>query len=172
MTDGARCRSCGGEISEKRRRRHAVFCDWRCSAEASKAAYRGSVPDLGRVVDVSSSTLGAASELIVAADLMTRGGAVFRATSPSCSCDLVLMTEGRLFRVEVKTGYFSTSGRMAHPRADPALHDILAVVVRPSGVVRYLRTCGLALLAARPATIGTSTGSEVDPATETSKGGR
>lgn len=60
---------------------------------------------------IPRGTTGAVSELRVAADLLERGYEVFRAVSPSCSCDLAVLKDGKLVRVEVRTGYESPTGR-------------------------------------------------------------
>lgn len=54
------------------------------------------------VWDVPSGTAGAMCELLVACDLLKRGYHVFRAVSPSCPCDLLVMREGLSARVEVR----------------------------------------------------------------------
>ncbi len=81
----------------------------------------------------SCSTIGAISELVVSADLMAHGYAVFRALSPACSCDLVVVAAGKSCRVEVRTGRRKSNGSIsfaynsAETRADR--FDVLAVVV-------------------------------------------
>ena len=49
------------------------------------------------------------AELVIAADLMQKGYDVFRALSPHCFCDLLAVKAGRTIRVEVRTGYRSTT---------------------------------------------------------------
>jgi hypothetical protein len=51
--------------------------------------------------------VGAIGELIVAADLLKKGYHVFRSCSPSCPCDLAILKDEKLFRVEVKTTQYS-----------------------------------------------------------------
>jgi serine/threonine protein kinase len=53
----------------------------------------------------SSGAAGAISKLLIAADLLKRGYAVFRALSPSCPCDLAILHNGQLLAVEGRTGY-------------------------------------------------------------------
>lgn len=38
-------------------------------------------------------------------DLMSKGYHVFRALSPSCPCDLLILKDGELLKIEVKTAY-------------------------------------------------------------------
>lgn len=48
----------------------------------------------------------------MAIDLLFRGYEVFRSVSPSCSCDLAILKDGRLLKVEVRTGKYSTGGKV------------------------------------------------------------
>jgi hypothetical protein len=55
-------------------------------------------------LQIGRSNVGAANELRVAADLILKGYDVFRALSPQCVCDLAILKDKRLLRVEVRTG--------------------------------------------------------------------
>jgi hypothetical protein len=59
---------------------------------------------------------------------------VFRALSPNCPCDLVLLIDGRVFRVEVTTGHRASNGKMMVPKKDRTRYDILAVLF-PDSIV-------------------------------------
>jgi len=74
---------------------------------------------------LDTGSTGAFGELIVCSDLMLDGYEVFRAESPSTSCDLIAMKNGICFRVEVKT---SSSGLFTGDY-DESKYDILAMVV-------------------------------------------
>jgi hypothetical protein len=76
----------------------------------------------------SHGTTGAVHELMVAVDLVVRGYEVFRAVSPSCSCDLIALKGGKALRVEVKTGYLNAAGRAVCSGNTPSKYDLLAVV--------------------------------------------
>ena len=80
---------------------------------------------------VCAGTVGAIAELVVSTDLLKRGFAVFRALSPSCSCDLVILKSNKLLRLEVKTGYRNPqSGKIVTPQSKTKnTYDILAAVV-------------------------------------------
>ncbi len=67
-------------------------------------------------------------ELVVCVDLLRRGYHVFRAVAPNCACDLLILKDGTLTRVEVTTGYIGLKGNLAHPVKDPNRFDLLAVV--------------------------------------------
>lgn len=55
------------------------------------------------MVIVSPSSQGAAAELLVSADLLKRGAAVYRSVSPAAPFDLIALFGNRLIRVEVKS---------------------------------------------------------------------
>lgn len=68
----------------------------------------------------------------VAVDLLSRGYNVFRALSPSCPCDLAVLKNGKLVRVEVRTtwesaksGIYKRIGR----KDDPDSIDLYAWVL-------------------------------------------
>jgi len=52
----------------------------------------------------SKCTVGAIKELLAAADLLEQGFEVFRSMSPNASCDLIIHRNGRLWKIEVRTG--------------------------------------------------------------------
>jgi hypothetical protein len=62
--------------------------------------------------NVSSTTLGAASELFVSASLMRKGFHIFRALSGSCPWDIIAMKDGSMYSIEVKTGYYNLNGTL------------------------------------------------------------
>ena len=126
-----------------------------------RARYRDANPR-GRADGIPTGTVGAVSELLVAADLLARGAAVFRAMSPSCPCDLAILAGERLLRVEVKTGHVMPSGSLSYGRPTSGF-DVLAVVIRATGEVRYFPTVsellGAPTVGALPATIDLGGGS-------------
>jgi len=65
----------------------------------------------------------------VSTDLLMHGAEVFRALSPNCSCDLIILKDGKLLRVEVTTGHELLNGRVIHPKKTFAKRDLLAVVL-------------------------------------------
>jgi hypothetical protein len=69
-------------------------------------------------LNLPAGTVGAISEILAAADLMKRGYDVFRALSPSCSCDLIAIAAGQPpLRIEVRTGNRSpVTGHLSFPR--------------------------------------------------------
>lgn len=131
MSEAEACKFCRKPLSERKIRRHALYCDRICSRNFVKKQYASLN---GRDGTVSRATVGAVSELIVSVDLLRRGYDVFRALSPSCSCDLVILKNGRVIRVEVRTGVINTGGKIAHAwkEKDRDRSDVLAVVVNGS----------------------------------------
>lgn len=121
------CIGCGSEIPEKRTRRHARFCSNHCRELTDRANYQKKNM---RKTEVPTGTRGAMSELLVCADLMGLGYEVFRNVSPHASCDLAILRDGKLMRVEVTTGVYTASGKRFFPsKGQPGVKfDLLAVV--------------------------------------------
>jgi hypothetical protein len=82
-----------------------------------------------------TGTVGAMAELLAATDLLMKGFEVFRAVSPSASCDLAILKEGKLLKVEVRTGYKRPNGKFWV--CATGIHDILAIVDIESHQVVY-----------------------------------
>jgi hypothetical protein len=123
-----RCQGCPREIPKERVRHHAKYCSRECRQQSELAKARALNPV--RDLPLPSGTVGALHELLVAADLLRRGYEVFRAVSQAASCDLAVLKEGHLLRVEVTTGYRHLGGGFAFPpRKYPDRHDVLAIVV-------------------------------------------
>ncbi len=80
---------------------------------------------------LNPSTTGAYHELKVSLDLISKGYEVFRALSPSCSCDLIALKNGKSLRVEVTTGAFQAlrqGNTLYWAKHDPKKYDLLVVV--------------------------------------------
>ena len=101
------CRNCEKEIPAPRHGKN-IFCSYECRAEDARKKYLRYNPFKG----TSTATTGAISELKVAVDLLARGYNVFRALSPSCPCDLAVLKNGKLLRIEVRTCHISTTGKV------------------------------------------------------------
>lgn len=85
------------------------------------------------VEKISGSKIGALVELLVCADLMAKGWDVYRATDPVCTCDLIAVRAGETIRLEVKT-----KAVRLDLRSKSGKFDVLALMDRESGVIRYL----------------------------------
>jgi len=128
------CPICGEAIPQKRINKKAKTCSKACGKELVRQAYKLANPTRG----ISPGKVGALNELIVSCDLIRRGYDVFRAVSPSCSCDLaVLGSDGEFLRIEVTTGSLNIwSGKAFYPPHDPSRYDVIAVVIG-DGVINY-----------------------------------
>lgn len=106
------------------------FCSSRCRQQNATAERKKQNPHIG---SVSRNHLGAASEMVVAADLLRRGYPVFRSMTHQSPFDLVVMVGSKLYRVEVKTGYKDRNGRIysghTFEKALVGRFDVLAEVV-------------------------------------------
>lgn len=113
MVSTGSCRYCGGVISVERMKYHAVYCATSCYRKEQHDRYH---KNNGRASGINTASVGALHEMLVSADLMKRGFYVFRALSPSCPCDLIVMHGKTVLRVEVTTGYAILSGKIMSPR--------------------------------------------------------
>ena len=130
-----KCRGCGGLIPHARPRL-ALYCDNDCRRDADRQRYRMANP----TPRLSPGITGARHELLVCADLIGRGFEVFRAVAPH-GCDLAILQDKRLYRVEVTTGHIYTTqkGRRSlyHPQKNFDKFDVLALVLL-DGTIEYL----------------------------------
>ena len=117
------CRVCGARLQGRKR----IFCSKKCKQQEISERYAALNQ---RSLSLSCGTVGALSELLAAAELMRQGYEVFRALSPSCSCDLAVLLEKRLLRVAVRTGHRNIQGRLdaAVNESEVHRHDVLAIV--------------------------------------------
>ena len=90
----------------------------------------------------SNANIGAASELVAAADLIAKGYEVFRAQTPNASCDLIALKNGICERVEVRTGRMRSDGTVTcgFDGGDHGRSDLLAVVLKAERMVYYVRS--------------------------------
>ncbi len=119
------CENCSNTYKPTCRKQR--FCCEKCSRTHALSPHAGRLPH---------GTIGAIGELEVAADLLSKGYQVFRALSPCCSCDLAVIKNGRLTRVEVTTGYISNCGTLTYPTKVADKFDILAIKLRSE--IRYI----------------------------------
>lgn len=120
------CEQCKQSFTPKFRRTR--FCSMKCSRHSYYT--KNYIPSPYEQAKVGRSNVGAASELRVAADLMLRGFDVFRALSPQCSCDLAILRDGKLLRVEVRSGRPAKNRKRpfwAHPKKNKS--ELFALVL-------------------------------------------
>ena len=111
-----------------------------CSVDCKRArdrsgGYRSPLAGL-----VTKGSVGAAHEMLVAADLLKRGFDVYRSVSPTAHADIIIVNGSHILRVEVTTGTPNrrpSSRPLSWPPKVASRHDILAVVTHP-GVIHYL----------------------------------
>lgn len=131
-----RCLNCGvvieGPWLENKR-----FCKVACRVEWVSRKYREKNP----LRKASHQTVGTISELTVIIDLLSKGCEVFRSVTPHSPCDLAVLKDGTLRKVEVKTGHHSPSGQVIYPslRESQKGADLLAVVIDGQVFYKSLR---------------------------------
>lgn len=87
-------------------------------------------------------SVGGVAELLVCADLLRKGYDVFRSVTNSAACDVVVMRDGLLCRVEVKAGRSLKSGRgtfIIRP-SQIGKHDVVAVALLDTSRIIYQPT--------------------------------
>jgi hypothetical protein len=122
------CKECGREFQLTRNR--YLFCSKKCRSDNSR-----NLNKTRNESGLSTGSVGALREFITCVDLMKRGYEVFRALSPNSSCDLIAMKEGKIWRVEVTTGYIRKDGSMSWVKHDESKYDVLAAVMPDSTVI-------------------------------------
>jgi len=118
------CEFCDEPIPKERQRHNAKFCSDRCRVRRDLERYHAQNPK----TTLPHTTSGAISEYRVIADLLAKGFEVFRSASLSSSCDLAILKDEHLFRVEVRTGRRSATGKIYRP-IQKIKTDILATVI-------------------------------------------
>lgn len=121
---------CPKSLPEDRNRKR-IYCSRRCKNLATRDLYNRlnlRDPLCGTLV---SATRGAIGELRVSVDLMVRGYEVFRALSPACSCDIAVLKDGKLLRIECRTGVYRKDGTYYVSRTRFRA-DVLAVILHDS----------------------------------------
>ena len=112
---------------------NAKFCSKECLGNYNNSRHRK------RVVGekLPTGTVGAISELIISANLMSYGYSVFRALSPSCYCDIIASKDGETHHIEVRTGYKSSEGKWYFPTKRSGTVDVFGVVERNTLEIVY-----------------------------------
>jgi predicted nucleic acid-binding Zn ribbon protein len=128
------CLGCGEPVPPTTQRR--LYC----SHECEKAYVRTNKPRRGRGDRLPTPTIGAAHELLVAADLLRRGYHVFRALSAACPADLVAYKGdcGDTLRIEVRTALARRDGSLyANRNAGPRDRRDVMAHVSHAGRIEY-----------------------------------
>lgn len=108
-----------------------------CSPECKKIRMKRLSGRMGS--GLSSGTVGSITELVISADLMRRGYAVFRALSPACFCDLIAFKDGFFLRIECRTGYRNyVNESLSFPKKKNGEIDIFAIYIVATKEIIYL----------------------------------
>lgn len=133
------CAICGHEFMP-RTDRHRL-CSLKCRKEWNRRIYGNDT----LATHNDRNMIGAAGEMIVCADLLAVGFEVYRAVSPSQSCDIIAMACGEVWRIESRVSAVNRfNGRNARNRrgATEGKYDIIAFVL-PDRSVSYETPDGL-----------------------------
>lgn len=128
------CPICGKEV---RRRPEATYCSEKCRKQKAKERYAA---QNAHKSGLPTGTVGALHELRVCADLLAQGFHVFRSMSPSCPCDLAILRDTQLLRVEVRAGHKSVAGRVRCSWDRLEYADVLAVVLGSGKIIYQTRS--------------------------------
>jgi hypothetical protein len=124
------CIGCGKEIIN--RRKEAKYCSNKCCSQTHRKIAQPNKHKLNIIsIKIPTHTTGSIAEFIVSIDLLRNGFEVFKALSPSCSCDLICQKEKKLFRIEVKTGFYKDNIPTIQMRSRHLKNenfDVLAIV--------------------------------------------
>lgn len=99
------CPECGKTFSQIRK--NTKFCCRTCKC----SFYRKQYAVKRQFINIPPGSVGAIQELRVCADLLAKEFEVFRAVSPSCSCDVLALKKGKYYDIEVRTAYDTKHGR-------------------------------------------------------------
>jgi len=105
---------------------------------------------------LAGSRAGAFGELLISAELLSRGLHVFRAVNPDSPCDLLVLGPAGAVRVEVTKGRRTSPDAPLHeggPRHERSRYDVLALWAE-DGSIEYLTDHPdlMAVFSARPLT--------------------
>lgn len=121
-----RCLTCNKKLPENKVRRNAKFCNSLCRGELTKIKYRS----MNDRYNLATGTIGTIGELKVSIDLLIKGYEVFRALSPSCSCDLAILKNNELKRIEVRTGSYTPTGKIMFTKKLTHKIDHFAIILK------------------------------------------
>ena len=126
------CKCCGKEIPAKRLYYNSEYCSNYCRSRSKYLTFRTINPKSS----LPTATVGAVSELVVCCELLKMGYEVFRAVSPACSCDIAILKNKILTRVEVRSGCILPSGKITFATSSNERYDIMAIVTK-EGIVYH-----------------------------------
>jgi len=121
-----KCSECGNDLAPGKIKRHSKYCSRECRRSASLKLCTQYNPQL---ILPRNKNRGAVNELLVCADLMENGFEVFRSVSQSASCDIAILSDSKLYRIEVTTGVWTRGGFLNSVPHDRNKYDVLAIVI-------------------------------------------
>jgi len=122
-------------------RKNSQTCTRRCK---EKYKYETTSAIAKDRVYISPATRGAISEYKVSSFLMVNGYDVFRSMSPSSFCDLVVIKDNVVKKIDVKTGYVSVSGKVTYIKnklRNGGFPDLYAVVDKITNDIYFFNHC-------------------------------
>lgn len=104
------------------------YCSSQCRTERAKKKYRKYNNNKKRD-HLNTGQIGTISELLVCANLIGQGFEVFRSVNPASPFDMVIFKDNKLYKVEVKSGFFTEANVLRYPSPTNKFFDIIAVVI-------------------------------------------
>jgi len=102
------CLICSKNFATNYKRK--VFCSKKCQKKHEKENRPV------RFNYLSTGTVGAIGELKIGIDLLSKGWEVYRALSPSSSCDLIALKGEITIKIEVRTGQVGQKNQIIYPK--------------------------------------------------------
>lgn len=135
------CALCGKEFLS--RNPQHKYCCARCQSTENRIRYYRNNGNIQTFPKELSSSIGAACELIVCADLLSKGYHVFRSMSPTAPYDLVVTMKEKTIRVEVKKHPIGKVGSFVkHTLVRKPETDIVALMDSRDNSVTYFDRSG------------------------------
>ena len=133
-----KCLKCGKEfIPHPTKQKQQKYCSKFCQRKNTAEKQRGtSFYGIYNIKKIPTGTVGTIAELMVSVDLMKKGYEVFRALSPSCSCDILILKNNKVIKIEVRTGYEGEK-TFSYPKNNIKAEQV-AVVLHRSNKIIYI----------------------------------
>ena len=112
-----------------------TICSYECRREQSRKR-------TGRIAmfpGIPTATIGSMSEMEVAINLMKKGYCVFRALSPAAFCDLIVVKDLEIIRIEARTGYVGKNNQLTFTKEMHGKIDLFGVYFPKADSVKYYK---------------------------------
>ncbi len=119
------CKHCGKTF--KTTNSTKLYCDTWCLRKETRNKYEKAFMFKGQR-DIHRTTLGAINEYRVCVDLLMKGYEIFKSITPNCSCDLIMLKDNKIKRIEVTSGY-RVNGKIYANKHNKSKYDIMVIVV-------------------------------------------